>query len=299
MSDDTTDSETPPSTPLNEWHEASEAVDEMPELQKTASSPERRRRRASTTYAANTDEIKRLLGDGAGTTLLNKCCGEGCCMLEKMPSDTKEVGVSPPDSDAFRFLSINLEGLSLDTHLTKTVDLPEQKTSFGSLRRQSISEKFPNETEHEHDERAVNVYPPEYMKPHPPYSIFNAPVYGARELTKPGAEKRTYHFDIDVTEYPEEGGVDFKVGGAVGITPPNDPTMVNDVMDQLGIPRFQRDKPVRLHTAGGRWPTIWGEEEARELVTNKTGSSYMDHRCHISSTYKAVCSVFWPSMRQK
>ena len=190
-------------------------------------------------------------------------------MLEKLPTHVEHAGIAPLDSAAFRFLNVNVEGLSLDTHLTKTVDLPEQKVSFGPLRRSSITEKFPEENEHEHDETAVNVYPPEYMKPHPPYSIFNAPIYGARELTKPGAEKRTYHFDIDVTEYPAEGGVDFKVGGAVGICPPNDPDLVNDVMDQLGIPRFLRDKPARLFTNGGRWPTIWGDEEARELVTTR------------------------------
>jgi sulfite reductase alpha subunit-like flavoprotein len=190
-------------------------------------------------------------------------------MLEVMPTHSEHAGIAPPNNDAFRFLNVNVEGLCLDTHLTKTVDLPAPKVSFGSLRRQSITEKFPDEDGHEHDEEAVNLYPPEYMKPHPPYSIFNAPIYGARELTKSGAEKRTYHFDIDVTEYPEEGGVDFKVGGAVGICPPNDPYVVNDIMDQLGIPNFQRDKPVRLFTNGGRWPTIWGDEEARELVTTR------------------------------
>lgn len=190
-------------------------------------------------------------------------------MLEKLSTHPEHAGITPLGNDAFHFLDVNVEGLSLDTHLTKTVDLPEQKVSFGTLRRQSIAEKFPEEDEHEHGEDAVNVYPPEYMKPHPPYSIFNAPIYGARELTKPGAEKRTYHFDIDVTEYPEEGGVDFKVGGAVGICPPNDPVVVNDVMDQLGIPRFLRDKPARLFTNGGRWPTIWGDEDARELVTTR------------------------------
>jgi sulfite reductase alpha subunit-like flavoprotein len=88
-------------------------------------------------------------------------------------------------------------------------------------------------------------------------------------LTKRGAEKRTFHFDVDVTDYPAEGGVDFKVGGAIGICPPNDPAVVHDVMDQLGIPRFQRDKPLRIVTTGGRWPTIWGDEEARELVTTR------------------------------
>lgn len=99
--------------------------------------------------------------------------------------------------------------------------------------------------------------------------MFSAPVHHARELTKPGAEKRTFHFDIDVTDYPDEGGVDFKVGGAIGICPPNPPEMVDDVFDQLGVPKFVRDKPVTLKTQPIRWPTIWGDEKARELVTTR------------------------------
>ena len=63
--------------------------------------------------------------------------------------------------------------------------------------------------------------------------------------------------------------MDFKVGGAIGVCPPNDPAMVEAVLNQLGVPRFQRDKPIRLFTNGGRWPTIWGEEESRELVTTR------------------------------
>lgn len=61
----------------------------------------------------------------------------------------------------------------------------------------------------------------------------------------------------------------FKVGGAVGVCPPNDPAVVEDILNQMGVPRFQRDKPLRLRTTGGRWPTIWSEDEARELVTTR------------------------------
>lgn len=193
-------------------------------------------------------------------------------MVEALPAPAgqpEHVFVEQPDNEAYRFLALNLGSLTLDTELTKVVDPPESRISFGGLRRESISKKFPDETKHEHSRDAVDVYPPTYMKPHPPYSIYSAPVYNARELTKPGAEKRTFHFDLDVTDYPEEGGVDFKVGGAVGVCPPNDPYAVEDIMDQLGIPRFQRDKPVRMFTSGGRWPTIWGDEGARELVTTR------------------------------
>lgn len=262
-----------PSTPMTEPQEVSadESFDKLPEL---PTSPSRERgRRASTTYASTTKEINKLLGNvGSGTKFLEKyCCGETCCKNFALPRKSTKPDFKPivaPDNDAFRFLAPTLRSLTQDTPLTNIIDMPEIKMSFGPLRRESIGQKFPGER-HEHDAKSVINRPPQYMKPHPPYDVFNAPVYGARELTKPGAEKRTFHFDIDVTDYPEEGGVDFKVGGAVGVCPPNDPAVVDDIMDQLGVPRFVRDKPIRLHTTGGRWPTIWGDEEARELVTTR------------------------------
>ena len=275
-----------PSTPMTEPQEVSadESFDKLPEL---PTSPSRERgRRASTTYASTTKEINKLLGNvGSGTKFLEKyCCGETCCKNFALPRKSTKPDFKPivaPDNDAFRFLAPTLRSLTQDTPLTNIIDMPEIKLSFGPLRRESIAQKFPGER-HEHDAKSVINRPPQYMKPHPPYDVFNAPVYGARELTKPGAEKRTFHFDIDVTDYPEEGGVDFKVGGAVGVCPPNDPAVVDDIMDQLGVPRFVRDKPIRLHTTGGRWPTIWGDEEARELVT--TRREFLTWKVDISST---------------
>lgn len=262
-----------PSTPLTDPQEMGEISDKLNDLTTTAAPTVMEKRRASTTYATNSEDIRKLLGNSNGTHFLQKyCCGDGCCMLEALPAASGEperVFVQPPDNEAYRFMGLNLGSLTLDTELTQIGDLPEQKIAFAPLRRQSIREKFPEEAQHEHTQEDVNVYAPHYMKPHPPYSIYSAPVYGARELTKPGAEKRTFHFDLDVTDYPEEGGVDFKVGGAIGVCPPNDPEVVEDIMNQLGIPRFQRDRPIRLLTKGGRWPTIWGEEEARELVTTR------------------------------
>jgi sulfite reductase alpha subunit-like flavoprotein len=129
---------------------------------------------------------------------------------------------------------------------------------------------------------AVFEHPPAFVQPHPPYSVFSAPVINARELTKPGAEKRTFHFDLDVTDYPDEGGVDFKVGGAVGICPPNNMDLVDAIFNILGVPKFIRDKAVILRTIGGRWPTIWGEEKPRELVT--TRRELLTWCCDVEST---------------
>jgi len=261
-----------PLTPLSELPE--EWNDKLRSLSLGQPKPvPAKKRRASTTYASNAEDLRRIIGTGTGTKFLQKyCCGEGCCMVETLPLHGEEPEFAPiqePTNAAYKFLGLNLRGLSLESPLTKILACPEPSVTFGPLRRESIDQKFPAESRHAHDAAYVNTHAPEYMQPHPPYNVFNAPVYDARELTKPGAEKRTFHFDIDVTDYPAEGGVDFKVGGAIGVCPPNDPAVVEDIMNQLGVPRFQRDRPMRLITKGGRWPTIWGDEESRELVTTK------------------------------
>ncbi|KAK3677116.1 hypothetical protein LTR78_003321 [Recurvomyces mirabilis] len=272
LSDDTSDS-TAASTPLTEPLDMDEVTDKLESLPPPSMQEKRKRRASASTTLTNTEDIRKLLGDGKGTVSLQTyCCGDGCCMLEALPAPAgqpQHVFITPPDNQAYRFMDLNLGSLTQTTELTKLPEVPESKVAFGALRKQSISEKFPEEANHDHTREDVDVVPPVYMKPHPPYSIHSAPIYGARELTKPGAEKRTFHFDLDVTDYPEEGGVDFKVGGAVGICPPNDPYVVEDILDQLGVPRFQRDKPMRLVTQGGRWPTIWGDDESRTLVTTR------------------------------
>jgi sulfite reductase alpha subunit-like flavoprotein len=209
------------------------------------------------------EDIRRILGDGeTGTQLIRKyCCGGGCCLLQALPPDTTSldhVPVEPPDNIAFRSLELNLASLSLDTALTDIHSLPETTVSFDAVPS--------SEPKHV---TTVHTHPPTFVQPHPPYGVFSAPLHHARELTKPGAEKRTLHFDIDVTDYPDEGGVDFKVGGAIGVCPPNDASVVDEIFTLLGVPSFVRDKPILLRTTGGRWPTIWGDDKPRELVTTR------------------------------
>lgn len=115
----------------------------------------------------------------------------------------------------------------------------------------------------------TSIQPPSFVQPHPPYHVFPVRIDSTRELTKPGAEKRTFHFDLDVTNYPDGEGVDFKVGGAIGVSAPNDEEEVDEVLDLLMVPRFLRNKPVMLRTTKGRWPTVWGADQARELVTTR------------------------------
>lgn len=170
-----------------------------------------------------------------------------------------EEPLSLPDNDAYRALDLKLGSLGLDSELSGVVDLPPKTITFEPLTTQPSNSR-----------EDARKHPPTFVTPHAPYSVFSAPLFHARELTKPGAEKRTYHFDLDVTDYPAEGGdVDFVVGGAIGVCASNPPELVDAIFNHLSVPRFVRDKPVLMKTTNGRWPTIWGDEEPRELVTNR------------------------------
>ena len=267
-SDDSEAPMTPNTEPDQADQAVGEVVDQLEALPAAAvdftgqTPPQTRPRRVSTTLISDSPtDIRRILGDGeTATKLISQCCGGGCCLLKTLAPDTSKPDFKPvviPDNDAFRSLNLRLGPLALDSELTDATPLPPVNMSF---------EPLPKDTKHVSE---VDKTPPKYVQPHPPYEVYSAPLYHARELTKPGAEKRTIHFDIDVTDYPDEGGVDFKVGGAVGICPPNAPEIVDEVFNLLGMPKFVRDKPVTLKTTTGRWPTIWGEDEARALVTTR------------------------------
>ena len=254
-----------PMTPVTE-PQIDEVVDQLEDLPSAAvnfNEQTPRGRRASTTLISDSpSDIRRILGDGeTATKLISQCCGGGCCLLKTLAPDTSSPNFQPvviPDNQAFRSLNLQLGPLALDTELTNIFELPPVNMSF-----EPISSKESNHVSVVHKE------PPKFVQPHPPYDVFSAPLYHTRELTKPGAEKRTFHFDLDVTDYPGEGGVDFKVGGAIGICPPNSGDLVDELFDILCIPKFVRDKPVTLKTQTGRWPTIWGDDQARELVTTR------------------------------
>ena len=229
----------------------------------TSSEPIRKRRASTKLIATSPEDVRRILGGVGGTQYVGKvCCGGGCCFLKADEVDadgTAAPPIVPPDNDAYRSLHIPLGPLTLNTKLTKTVEVPEPMISFKQLPSTASVLKS-----------TVETHPPDFVTPHPPYEVFSAKLHHARELTRPGAEKRTYHFDLDVTDYPAESGdVDFVVGGAIGVCAPNSDEVVNELFDLLGVPKFVRDKQVLLKTASGRWPTIWGEEAARELVTTR------------------------------
>lgn len=201
-------------------------------------------------------------GNQNGTQLIEKfCCGGGCCFLKApplIPASEFFTPIDEPDNDAYRSLNLKLGSVSQETHLSGVTPYPEQNIALSKPDSSALARSY-----------AVEKHPPPFLQPHPPYDVFSAPLFHARELTRPGAEKRTFHFDIDVTDYPAEGGTDFKVGGAIGVCPPNQEESVNEIFDLLAVPRSLRDRYVLLHTKNGRWPTIWGDEAARSLVTTR------------------------------
>ena len=225
-----------------------------------------RKRRASTILISQSPEdVKRILSParGAETKEIEKvCCGGGCCFLDTLEEDPTTKASLPvviPPNEAFRSLQLRLGPLSLDSQLHRIVDLPPQTVIFKPL-----ASRAPSVTS------TVQQHPPTFVTPHAPYEVFSAKVHHARELSKAGAEKRTYHFDLDVTEYPaESGNVDFVVGGAIGVQAPNSEELVNEIFDLLNIPSYVRDKQIIMNTTAGRWPTIWGDDKPRELVTTR------------------------------
>lgn len=255
-----------PGTPSTQDTEIQEDVDgELgQETWKPVAKTGSRHRRASTVLISqNAADVQKILGNG--TQAIPKiCCGGGCCMMQPLQEPGSSSTIHPiikPTNSAFKSLNINLGYLTLDSELTNTAALPEKTVSFSPLPSDFAAEKLVT---------GPADHPPKFLQPHPPYDVYRAPLHHARELTKPGAEKRTYHFDLDVTDYPEEGGdVDFVVGGAIGVCPKNPDELINELFDILCVPKMVRDKKVLLKTTNGRWPTIWGDEKARSLVTTR------------------------------
>ncbi|KAK9461388.1 uncharacterized protein V1516DRAFT_696007 [Lipomyces oligophaga] len=199
----------------------------------------------------------------------SECCGGGCCAVSSVASAScssdslsslspASSSIAFPDNLAFKQLKLPLLKISRSARLLGTTSLPPCSVKLEPV-AQSCAETIGTNA----------LVPPKYLKPHYPYDVHNMPIIAVRELTGKDALKRTYHFDIDVSKYPEEiPGVDFRVGGAVGICSRNKPSLVDEILTCLKIPDSDRDTPVSLVTSGGRWPSIWGEEKPRTLTTS-------------------------------
>lgn len=253
-----------PSTPATELQSDTET---LARKQSVGDDDSGRERRASTVLISqNSEDMRRLLenvGIGGTQKVQPLCCGGGCCRSQPLRRTSEPVSgsnfITAPDNKAYRDLKLNVDYLTMDSELTNVVELPEKTVSFSAIPASAVDMQL-----------GPADHPPPFVQPHPPYNVYRAPVHHARELTKPGAEKRTYHFDIDVTDYPAESGmVDFVVGGAIGVCPRNKDEEVDDIFNQLGVPKSIRDKKVSVRTTKGRWPTIWGDDKPRELITTR------------------------------
>ncbi|EIT76240.1 NADP/FAD dependent oxidoreductase [Aspergillus flavus] len=258
--DSTPSSGTPSTVPTEPQSDAEDVA------QKSEDNGTGHRRRASTVLISqNSADMQRVLQNvGApGTQKIQPlCCGGGCCRSQPLirgDGPVSGVVVTPPQNKAYDALELNVDLLTMDSELTDIVDLPAKTVSFAAIPASAVEMQL-----------GPKDHPPPFVQPHPPYNVYRAPLHHARELTKSGAEKRTYHFDIDVTDYPaESGNVDFVVGGAIGVCPMNKEEEVDDIFNCLGVPKSIRDKKIIVRTSTGRWPTIWGDEQARELITTR------------------------------
>ncbi|KAI8299018.1 putative FAD-binding protein [Colletotrichum sp. SAR11_59] len=271
----------PSAAPSLTYSEESEDQDEEPQ-------PPRRRRASTRLIAQSPADIQRITGESTAE-LIQRCCGGGCCMkLGKKKEGVEYEAVTFPDNDAYKSLALKIG--EIPTTLTNIADMPEQTVFFEPVPRSTVNVPSPTDSaislgaDAPKDDLATlqskfkdftldgidtTREPPKFVQPHPPYHVYAARIDSTRELTKPGAEKRTYHFDLDITSYPGEEDMDFRVGGAIGVMAPNDKACVDDVFDALMIPRFIRDKPVLMKTTRGRWPTVWGDDQAREMATTR------------------------------
>ncbi|KAI8159192.1 putative FAD-binding protein [Colletotrichum sp. SAR 10_70] len=271
----------PSAAPSLTYSEESEDQDEEPQ-------PPRRRRASTRLIAQSPADIQRITGESTAE-LIQRCCGGGCCMkLGKKKEGVEYEAITFPDNDAYKSLALKIG--EIPTTLTNIAEMPEQTVFFEPVPRSIVNAPSPTDSaislgaDAPKDDLATlqskfkdftldgidtTREPPKFVQPHPPYHVYAARIDSTRELTKPGAEKRTYHFDLDITSYPGEEDMDFRVGGAIGVMAPNDKACVDDVFDALMIPRFIRDKPVLMKTTRGRWPTVWGDDQAREMATTR------------------------------
>ena len=266
----------------------SESADEQEIEEPRQAEPIRRRRASTLLIAQSPADVQRITGETT-SQLVRRCCGGGCCL----DPNSKREGVEServklPDNDAFKSLCLKIDQIPLA--LNNVTELPDQTVFLQPLRRPSnlpspadsavsFGSDLDTPTQAPEAEKTVDaprledldtaIQPPSFVQPHPPHHVFPARIHNTRELTRPGAEKRTFHFDLDVTDYPKEEDVEFKVGGAIGVSAPNDAVAVEEILDLLLVPRFLRNKPVLLQTTKGRWPTVWGDDKARELVTTR------------------------------
>ncbi|GKT95048.1 LOW QUALITY PROTEIN: FAD binding domain-containing protein [Colletotrichum tofieldiae] len=205
------------------YSEESEDQDEEPQAE-----PPRRRRASTRLIAQSPADIQRITGESTAQ-LIQRCCGGGCCMKLGAKKEGLEYESIPfPDNDAYKSLALKIG--DIPTKLTSIADLPEQTVFFEPVPRPAATASSPADSaislgpdareNKDADLAAVQSQLKDFTlegidtTKEPPDTCSRTPV------SCPGAEKRTYHFDLDITSYPGEEDMDFRVGGAIGVMAP-------------------------------------------------------------------------------
>jgi sulfite reductase alpha subunit-like flavoprotein len=180
---------------------------------------------------------------------------------------------------AFAALKVDLSGFETGMKLTSVPALPVETITFEPAQVPPSPPASPppqdgilangSTSDEQKQNLSRRVHPPDYLQPHPPHKVFSAPILGAHRMTKDGASKRVYHMSIDVSDYPLGPGEAWLVGGSFGVCTANEETTIQAVLKACGETPETAKQPVLLKTQAGRWPTVWGDEMARELYTNK------------------------------
>lgn len=212
--------------------------------------------------------------------------------LRTIGKEDVDAGIRRLESiNAFKVLNISLRDFEPGTRLTSVPSLPPLTVSFEPQRAplsppatprtslesaaqdaaiQGAQEALQSVQMHDEsiDFSKISNHPPKFVQPHPPHDVFSAPILHAEQMTRDGASKRVYHLSLDVSEYPLPAGETWLVGGSFGMCPAND---ADSVWEILRITGSTKDAHIGqlVKTEGGRWPTVWGEDQARTLPTTK------------------------------
>ena len=179
-------------------------------------------------------------------------------------------------NSAFAALEVDLSQFEPGAKLTSVPSLPSKTVSFGSTRPpisppatpRNSDEYMPRSAASSINQKRDSIHPPDFVQPHPPHKVFSAPIIDAHRMTRDGASKRVYHMSIDVSQYPLPPGEHWLVGGSFGVCAANDQETVLDLLRATGDLETAYEE-ITVRTENGRWPTVWGEDEARTLTTTK------------------------------
>lgn len=249
-------------------------------------------------HRQETVQVETLSGGSSRTETIPKDTGGSCAAccsgvtfdldsivrLQALEPRDVEAGLDRLESiDAFRILKIDLQTFQTGSKLSSVPALPPVSVKLEEQQSPISPPATPRTSSESHDRSTTqnskgntnlhvsalqSQHPPAFVQPHPPHEVYSAAIIHAEQMTKVGASKRVYHLSIDVSDYPLPPGESWLVGGSFGMCPANDEDTVNEVLQITGDSEIAQQR-ILLKTEGGRWPTVWGDEQARTLPTTR------------------------------